>query len=128
MGILRGGGRSGEARVVLGEVNGAKEFVGVGDRGDISEAELLDKAILEGAEKAFDASLGLGREGGENLDVELAHGAAELGEWRDILKILIDGGLLVDAVDGVSIDVEGAGAGMLKEVGFSGGEQMEGIL
>ena len=80
-------------------------------------AEGLDQAILEGAEEAFDAALGLGREGWNpgrtpgrcESDVEFVHQAAELAAWGRSSQFLGQGGLLGALEDGVLVGVEGQG-------------------
>jgi hypothetical protein len=74
---LRMRGGSGEAGIVAGD-EATEERVGLGWGVDAGHAELGDEAILQGAEEALDASLGLGTAGGDPADAQLVKDAADL--------------------------------------------------
>src|SRR3989441_10394375 len=71
--------RRGEAAIVVRHEN-REEGLGGGRGGETPQAQLLDEAILERAVGALDPALRLRTVGAETVDVEVAEGAAELGE------------------------------------------------
>ena len=87
--------------------------IGVASRhvGDVSQAHLLDEAILQGLDGALNAAFGLWGVGADNLDVQCLHRAPKLGQTgsRDRIKV-------IDAENAVFIAVEGDGLAMLGEV------------
>lgn len=58
--------------------------------GDAGEAQFGDQAVLEGAEEAFDAPLGLRGGGGDPLDGGLLERAADLGGVGSTAQLLLD--------------------------------------
>lgn len=79
-------------------------------------------------ESSLDAALGLRGMGANDLDVEVVHGARELSDGLLVLEFLFDGGLAVDLVDRVFVDVESDGTSPSEEVVAGGGEELERIL
>ena len=55
-----------------------QEAIGLLESAGPGEPQLLDQAILERSEEAFNASLGLRRVGGDELDAQLVHQAPKL--------------------------------------------------
>lgn len=121
-------GLDGAACVVVGDVDPAEEFIGLGDGRYSGESKLFDQAVLVGQETSLDTSFGLGAQGEDHLDVQLAHGAGELGHGLRVPKVFIDGSLAIDLVDGVPVNVEGGGTTMEVQVGLDGGQEVEGVL
>ena len=75
------GGQAGGAAdgaVLPGQFAG-EQFLGGGVSGDFLAGQQRDQAFLEGAEAAFDFTLGLGAGGGEAGDAQRGEGALELG-------------------------------------------------
>lgn len=70
-------GRACEALIVARDVGG-EEGVRAREVSDAGQAQFTDQSILEGAAGPLDASLGLGRRGGDPLDAQFGEGAADL--------------------------------------------------
>ena len=68
-----------EAFVPEREVDVVEVAVGVFERRDVCDPQLLDQAVLRSAEVTLDATLGLGRVCEDQLDVELTQGLANNG-------------------------------------------------
>ena len=66
--------------------------------------------------------------GADDIDVQLAHRARELGQGCHILQLLLDGGLAIDPVDRVLVDVEGDGTTVLLKVGLRSAQQAQRVL
>ena len=81
VGIVAAPGLDGEAAVeVLDEIR--DEDIGIFDVGDISQTELLDQTVLQGAKHTLYPAFGLGRVGADDLDVQVFHRSAKLGHSR----------------------------------------------
>lgn len=79
--IVAAPGLDGEAAVeVLDEIR--DEDIGIFDVGDISQTELLDQTVLQGAKHTLFPAFGLGRVGADGLDVQVFHRSAKLGHSR----------------------------------------------
>lgn len=118
----------GATAVVIGDVNVAEETVRFLDGRDGCQAELFDEPILMGEESPLDTPLGLWRMGANDLNVEVIHGAGELGDGGIIPKFFFNSGLSVDLVDGIFIDVEGDGTSVKAEIVAGGGHEVQGVF
>ena len=105
LGLLRG---HREAAVEVFTVP-PEEGVGGFEVADVTQAQFLHQAVLQGLVGPFDTALGLWRARVDGLDVEGPHGAPELGQ---------DVGLVgqVVAEDPVAVGVQGDRPPMLAEV------------
>jgi len=121
-------GFNGAAAVVVGDISVLEERVGLFNRGNAGQAELFDQAVLVGEKPAFDTALGLRGVGAKDLDIQVVHGAGELGDGLIITEFFFNGGLAVDLVDGVFIDIKSGGSSPAEEVSARGGEEFQGIL
>lgn len=79
MGVAGLHGRHGEAAVPVRQEGGLEELIGAIPGVDAGHPQLLDEAVLEGSEQPLDATLGLGREGEDELDVEGFEGLLDDG-------------------------------------------------
>lgn len=104
-------------RVMGREVEVPQEAVGGDLGGYAGQAQFFDEPILVGIEAALDASFGLWGVGADHLDIEFFHGASELGNGLEILQFFVDGGLAVDLVDRVFVDIVGDRPAMTAQVG-----------
>ena len=57
-----------------------QESIGGFEGGEVSQAQLLDQAVLQGLVGAFHPALGLRGVGADDLNVQCLHGAPKLGE------------------------------------------------
>jgi len=120
MDIGGAGRRNGKAGVMGGEVSVPEELIGSVQGGDASQTQLLDEAVLEGAEESFDASFGLGAMGMKDLDVQFSQGAGVLGLRLPISELLLNGGLTSGDKNAVFIHIQGHRAAFLLDVGPGG--------
>lgn len=114
--------------VMVRDVDVAKEDVGLFHGGDSGQTELFDQTVLVGTEVSFHATLGLRGVGADDLDVEVVHGACELCDGGIVPELLFDGGLAIDLVDGVFVDVEGDGSSPAAEVIVGSGHEVESVF
>jgi|SRR5713226_2805250 len=98
----------GEAGIVAGEEVG-EEGIGRLLVADTGEAEFDDETILQSAEEALDAPLGLGAGGGDPGDAEFVQHAADLGGGALALQLLGErpAGVSCAFEDAVPIGVDG---------------------
>ncbi len=98
----------GEAGIVAGE-EGGEEGIGGLLVADACETELDDETILEGAEEALDATLGLRAGGGDPGDAEFVQHAADLSGGALPLQLFLERPTGVSSAfeDAVPIGVDG---------------------
>src|SRR5260370_15090278 len=76
--IARGlGGGAGKALLEL-RAEAGEDGVGLFQCRGVDQTEFADQTVLEGAPDALDATLGLGRVGGNLLNAEFVQGASQL--------------------------------------------------
>lgn len=79
-----------EAAVEISHERGQESITRFPGR-DVSQPQFFGQAVLQGLDGPFDPSLGLWGMGTDDLNVELLHGASELGQsWRGSAGGLID--------------------------------------
>ena len=111
VGGSRLGGRDSEAGVVARQ-EALQDLVSVIERGGPGLAQRFDEAVLESAEEALNAALGLGRVGRDELDGQFVEEATELAARGLAGQLFGDGSLLGALEDGVAVGVEGQGKAM----------------
>jgi len=114
------GGNS-KALVMESEVGVPEELIGgVASRNSL-QTQFLDEAVLEGAKESFDASLGLGAMGMEDLDLQFSQGAGVLGLWLTVPELLLNGGLTTGGdKNAVLIHIQGHWTTFLLDIGPGG--------
>lgn len=100
---LAGGGMN--ALMIIPDHLLLQNLAKVGDRGQLFPGGRADDSILEPAVGAFDLSLGLGREGIDDIDAEEAEGLLPLG--IDVVRF--ENGLVPGAVTGMDIAEDSEG-------------------
>jgi len=97
--------RHAEHSVVLGQQFVVEQGIGLDDGLDLGQTHLLDQPVLGSPEGAFHPPLGLRAERPDQLDVQLAQGAAEL-RYR-----LVQGlALVLRLEDAVPVGIQRQGA------------------
>lgn len=128
VGIARISRFNGATPVVIRDINLTEELIGLWDRGNTSQAKLFDKTVLVSIKAPFDASFRLRAIGTGDLNTEFIHGASKLGHGLVVAKLFFNGGLAVDFVDGVLVDIEGDRTAPGQEVRLCGFHEVEGIF
>lgn len=122
VGIEGTSGLDGKAAVeILDEFRG--EGIGIFDVGDISQTQLLDQTVLQGAKYTLYPAFGLGRVGADDLDVQVFHRSAKLGHSR-----AGEGIFDIHPEDAVFVAVEGHRQAVTSQIMASGLEVAEGGL
>ena len=97
--------------------------IGPGPVRDAQQAQFFDQAVLQSLVGAFNAALGLGGIGADDLDVQLLHRAAKLGQTR-----ARNGVFRIDAEDAVFVAVKGARLAVERQVALHSGTVAEKAL
>ena len=125
MSVERIGRLDGKTNVVLWDVNFREKLVGLLEGGDAVKTQFLDEPVLMGFKTSLDAPFGLGGVSGHDFDAQFFHGACELCEGLFVTELLFDGGLAVDFVDRIFVNVERDGTAVPQEVRSGGPQKVE---